>query len=77
MSIFLPAANARVRKWVDDADMTPRHTQSKVLLVADQRSVAEGATPVPIRRFRIARLRLDTPRTGGEQRFGQLKRVYD
>lgn len=52
-------------------------TASKVLVIADRRQVPAGRRDIPIRRYRLARLRLD-PRPGGtESRFEYLKRVYD
>ncbi|HYB27431.1 MAG TPA: hypothetical protein VEF89_12500 [Solirubrobacteraceae bacterium] len=57
--------------------MTRPITASKVLLVADRRAPSQSRQTVPIRRYRLARLRLD-PRSGsGESRFEYLKRVYD
>jgi hypothetical protein len=41
---------------------------SKLLLVADRRAGADGATAV--RRYRLARLRLDVPRTTAAGRSG-------
>lgn len=56
--------------------MTSPLPSTKVLLVPDPRNAkGEGATP--LKRFRIARVRLDE---GGEQpnnRFDYLRRVYD
>ena len=53
--------------------MTPPHTTSKAPLVPDARS-ADGASPaVALRRYRIARLRLDSRVTGSADRFAHLK----
>jgi hypothetical protein len=57
--------------------MTPRPVPSKVLLVADPRVDPSDAAATPIRRFRIARLRLDSRPVSGAARFDHLKRVYD
>ena len=57
--------------------MTRSLTPSKVLLVEDRRSAAERRRDTPIRRYRLARLRLDSRPTGSESRFDYLKRVYD
>jgi hypothetical protein len=57
--------------------MTSRPTPSKVLLVAGPRLDSAGPTATPIRRFRIARLRLDGRMASGPERFDHLKRVYD
>jgi len=56
--------------------MTAPHTSSKVLLVADQRALPARSNPVPIRRYRLARLRLDRA-AAGQSRYEYLKRVYD
>jgi hypothetical protein len=52
-------------------------TASKVLLVADRRTTPASRRDTPIRRYRIARLRLEGRRAGEESRFDYLKRVYD
>jgi hypothetical protein len=57
--------------------MTRPLTASKVLLVADRRATTQGRQTVPIRRYRLARLRLDSRPAGAESRFDYLKRVYD
>jgi hypothetical protein len=58
-------------------DMTHPITSSKVLLVADQRSEREESGGAPVRRYRLARLRLDGRPAGPEARFEHLKRVFD
>ncbi len=57
--------------------MTRPLTASKVLLVADRRTVPATRRDTPIRRYRLARLRLDSRPAGSESRFEYLKRVYD
>ena len=57
--------------------MTRTTSPSKVLLLADTRSAPAEAGTVNIRRFRIARLRLDGRQTPGPDRYEYLKRVYD
>ena len=57
--------------------MTRPVTASKVLLVADRRTVPVSRRDTPIRRYRLARVRLDSRPAGGESRFDYLKRVYD
>jgi hypothetical protein len=52
-------------------------TASKVLLVADRRTVPVNRRDTPIRRYRLARLRFDSRPADGESRFEYLKRVYD
>ncbi len=57
--------------------MTNPATSAKLLLVEDRRSAAAAADGLPVRRYRIARLRVDSrPRTDAS-RFEHLKRVYD
>jgi hypothetical protein len=51
-------------------------TSSKVLLVADRRAASSGPAAAPVRRFRLARLRLDG-RAAAPSRYEHLKRVYD
>jgi hypothetical protein len=57
--------------------MTSPLTASKVLLVADRRTAPDSRRDTPIRRYRLARLRLESRPTGSESRFEYLKRVYD
>jgi hypothetical protein len=57
--------------------MTRPITASKVLLVADRRTPPANRRDTPIRRYRLARLRFDSPPAAGEPRFEYLKRVYD
>ncbi|HTP20022.1 MAG TPA: hypothetical protein VMJ65_10490 [Solirubrobacteraceae bacterium] len=57
--------------------MTRPVTASKVLLVADRRAATSAPRDTPIRRYRLARLRLDPPPAGPATRFDYLKRVYD
>ena len=57
--------------------MTRPLTASKVLLVADRRTVPASRRDTPIRRYRLARLRLDSRAATDESRFEYLKHVYD
>ena len=57
--------------------MTRPTTSSKVLLVGDRRGEVDTAAGTPIRRYRLARLRLDSRPAGAGARFDHLKRVYD
>jgi hypothetical protein len=57
--------------------MTRPLTASKVLLIADRRTPSQSGQAVAVRRYRIARLRLDSRPAGAESRFEYLKRVYD
>jgi hypothetical protein len=65
-----------LRGWIMLA-MTRPVTSSKLLLVADTRhSDTEDAT-IPVRRYRLARLRLESRPTEASRRFEHLKRVFD
>jgi hypothetical protein len=60
--------------------MTRPIAASKVLLVADRRADtggAGGAESIPVRRYRLARLRFDSRPAGADARFEHLKRAYD
>jgi hypothetical protein len=57
--------------------MTRPLTASKLLLVADRRTVPANRRDTPVRRYRLARLRLDSGPARAESRFEYLKRVYD
>jgi hypothetical protein len=57
--------------------MTRPITASKVMLVRDPRSASQSRQTIPVRRYRLARLRLDGRPAGAEARFDYLKRVYD
>jgi hypothetical protein len=57
--------------------MNSPHTVSKVLLVADQRSRTPRTAVSPLRRYRLARLRIDGRSTQPGARFDHLKRVFD
>ena len=57
--------------------MSPRPTTSKVLLVADPRTAPAGPKSVTIRRFRLARMRLEPRPVSGPGRFDHLKRIYE
>ena len=52
-------------------------TSSKVLLIADRRVAASSPGAAPLRRYRLARLRLDGRAADPASRFDHLKRVYD
>lgn len=57
--------------------MTRPVTSSKVVLLEDARTPPPAPGSVPLRRFRLARLRFDNEPAESEQRFEYLKRVYD
>jgi hypothetical protein len=57
--------------------MSRPNTSSKLLLVADPRPVMSESGGVPVRRYRIARLRLEPRSTEPGERFEHLKRIYD
>lgn len=54
--------------------MTYPARTSRVVLLEDTRAVT---APGPLRRYRLARLRLDGRSADPEKRFDHLKRVYD
>lgn len=58
--------------------MTRPITSSRVLLVEDRRGAGEApAVVVPLRRYRLARLRLAGRSAGSDGRFEYLKRLHD
>jgi hypothetical protein len=57
--------------------MTRTATSSKAPLPVDRAAGSARPAPAPLRRYRIARLRLDSRLQGAESRFDYLKRVYD
>jgi hypothetical protein len=57
--------------------MTRPITSSKLLLVADNRPATPERITVPVRRYRLARLRLDGRSLDSALRFEHLKRVFD
>jgi hypothetical protein len=57
--------------------MTRSARSSKVLLVADRRAASTEPGAVPVRRYRLARLRFEGRATDADARFEHLKRVYD
>jgi hypothetical protein len=48
-----------------------------VLLVADRRASSPASTVVPVRRYRLARLRFEGRASDPAARFEHLKRVFD
>ena len=57
--------------------MTRPPTAAKVLLIADRRAAASSQEAAPVRRYRLARLRVDQRSSSPQTRFEYLKRVYD
>jgi hypothetical protein len=57
--------------------MTHPERSSKVVLIEDQRDIADPRDPGSVRRYRLARLRLEGRPTDPEARFEHLKRIYD
>jgi hypothetical protein len=58
--------------------MTRPAFSSRVLLVEDRRAASEAVVPVlPLRRYRLARLRFDDRRDYSKGRFSWLKRAHD
>lgn len=50
---------------------------SKVVLIEHQRAIADSPGAGSVRRYRLARLRLEGRPTEPEARFEHLKRMYD
>jgi hypothetical protein len=58
--------------------MTHPAISSRVLLVEDRRGAGPAPGPVaPLRRYRLARLRLDGAAAASSERFEYLKRAHD
>lgn len=57
--------------------MTSSLKTSKVLLVADRRVEPSQGTAGPVRRYRLARLRLNPAPAARMTDFDHLKRLYD
>lgn len=57
--------------------MTRPVTSSRVLLVQDRRGGDQAPAPVPLRRYRLARLRFDDRPDEPDARFEYLKRTHD
>ena len=57
--------------------MTRPATSSRVLLVEDRRGGGSAPAVMPIRRYRLARLRFDGAATESAGRFEYLKRAHD
>ena len=57
--------------------MTRSLKTSKVLLVADRRAEPSQGTAGPVRRYRLARLRLNPAPAARTPDFDHLKRLYD
>jgi hypothetical protein len=57
--------------------MTRPAPSSKVILLEDRRGGSGASPAAPIRRYRLARLRLEGHPTAPERRFDYLKRTHD
>jgi hypothetical protein len=57
--------------------MTERSKPTRLHLVPDPRPAPPGPDRIPIRRYRIARLRFEPRPPSGEGRFAHLERVFD
>jgi hypothetical protein len=55
----------------------PRPVTSKVILVEDSRAERGSERIEPVRRYRLARLKLDCRSGDPNARFDHLKRIYD
>jgi hypothetical protein len=61
----------------DHPGMTPLSSSSRVLLVSDGRATAPSPAGVSIKRYRLARLRIDGRSADPASRYAHLKRIYD
>jgi hypothetical protein len=61
----------------DHLAMTRPATSSRVVLVEDRRGAITSPTVVPLRRFRLARLRFDGPSAEPDGRYEYLKNTHD
>jgi hypothetical protein len=57
--------------------MTKPDRSSKVVLVEDRREVLDARGAGSVRRYRLARLRLNGRPSDPKARFEHLKRIYD
>jgi hypothetical protein len=57
--------------------MTRPASSSRVLLIEDRRAGADAPPGLPVRRYRLARLRFDGPTADSDGRFDYLKRPHD
>ena len=57
--------------------MTRPARSSRFLLVEDRRAGIGAPAVVPVRRYRLARLRFDGPPADSIERFEYLKRTHD
>jgi hypothetical protein len=57
--------------------MTRPIRSSRLVLVADPRPSSPIPETVPLRRYRLARLRLEARSPEASERFAHLKRVFD
>ena len=62
--------------WIISA-MTRPDRSSKLVLVEDRRSTSTAEPDAGVRRYRLARLRLESRSAEHAWRFEHLKRVYD
>jgi hypothetical protein len=57
--------------------MTRRAPSSRVVLLEDRRGGSDLPPGAPLRRFRLARLRLDGAPVSGDRRYEYLKHGHD
>jgi len=57
--------------------MTSTHAVSKLALVPDSRAGSTRAAANPVRRYRLARLQIDSRSAERASRFEHLKRIFD
>lgn len=57
--------------------MTPQSTAAKLLLIEDRRRLTREPDALPVRRFRLVRLRVDARASEPDARFEHLTRSFD
>jgi hypothetical protein len=70
-------ADASLSWTADHSAMTRPAPSRRILLIADRRTQTSEAPLAPIRRYRLAKLRVESRPTAPASRFADLKRVYD
>jgi len=69
------------RREVDDAPMTSTPAHSRLFIVTEPREMAPDSVPAaaerPVRRYRLARLRINQPPSPDQSSHAHLRRTYD
>jgi hypothetical protein len=63
--------------WPIILAMTRPSATAKLLLVEDSRGLSAAGGPAPVRRYRLARLRVDPRAAEAQDRFEHLRRAHD